>query len=304
MPEDASDATEGATRPLIGSSELPAVEVQLEQLAAAALDTTHALPTQFSPIAHAFGHRGRSLWRGIRHATEGPSAAAAHALVRSLFEAWVLLRWLELNPDMHVPLWQADHERHALELLREPEAVIGRRLAAKFRDWAPDGLIARKEESIAKARADGRAAGVKSVSRKPDGRLLPSMPEMIEAISAPAISEGYAVIYPLSSAFIHSSAGAVLGTVAFDEAAKTFDIDDGPLADEVPVRMLAATVFAGLLTDVSLFAELGVEEDSDLIRRALVANIPADYDPSAISAPLDEGNDEDDSLRTESLSVS
>jgi hypothetical protein len=293
MDETNTDPGSAATKPLIGAAELPDTEDHLERLAAV-LDEPHPLPSSFSPIAHAFGHRGRSLWRGIRHASVGPSGAAANALVRCLFEAWVLLRWLEKMPAVHVPLWQADHERHALRLLREPEAAVGERLARKFEEWAPAEVVASKKELIAEARANGLAAGIEGVSKRVDGPLLPSMPKMVEAIGAPAITEGYAVVYPLSSAFIHSSASAVLGTIDFHEASKTFGVDDGPLADQIPIRALAATIFAGLLTDVSRIADLGVHDDADVIRRGLVARVPIDFDLSAIVAPADgQEGDED-----------
>jgi hypothetical protein len=71
------------TKPLVGAAELPDVEAALEGLAAV-LDHPHPLATPFSPVAHAFGHRGRSLWRGIRHAASGPSGASASALVRTV----------------------------------------------------------------------------------------------------------------------------------------------------------------------------------------------------------------------------
>jgi len=279
-----------ATKPLVGAAELPDVESALEGLAAV-LHDPHPLATPFSPVAHAFGHRGRSLWRGIRHAASGPSGASASALVRSLFEAWVLLRWLELDPDVHVPLWQADHERHALKLLRVGHERTGERLAGRFKEWAEDALIASKESLVAAARAKGLAAGVKGVGKGSAGPLLPSMPDMVEAINDPAVTEGYTIVYPLSSAFIHSSASSVLGVMEFDESSGTFAIDDGPLDDQVPVRALAATLFAGLLADTSRIAGLGVESAADTYRRALVAIVPVDFDTSILMAPRDGEDD-------------
>lgn len=214
------------------------------------------LPTPWSPAALMLAHRGRSLYKGFRHAAKGPSGVVAWSAVRLLLEAWILLRWLELNPELHLELWAAEQERHVRTLIAEGSKKghpsLGKRLMA---DLGPERL-AQIDRTIAEARAKGLAAGMKIKT----GPLLPNLPAMAEAIGADEVSEGYHWAYGFLSSFVHAGAGSFEGRVSVTPNSQV-RIDDGPLADAWPARTLAVRIYAFVLRDVSRILGLGIDAE-------------------------------------------
>ena len=259
----------GAIAPRTGlrSTDIPAVEAELEDLARVLDAGAVRPPSLIAAAAHMFGHRGRSLWHGFLAVADGPSAAAAQALIRPLIEAWIVLRWLELSPELHLMLWSGETERRELEMLTTLGSDVHPNLAARFAAVATPDLVARKRELVDQARAAGEAAGVLSPKAK---QLTPSIAGMVRAIGALEVLETYRLAYAFQSDWTHTAAGSMKGSFQSDPVAGTITVREERRVSPA-ARTLAAVIFAALLADVSRLAGLAVEDRAGSLRRALSA---------------------------------
>lgn len=247
-------------------ADLPEVEARLEVLGQS-LDT--GMPTTtFGLVALGFGHRARSLWRGLLHASSGPSDASVQLILRGLVEMTILLPWLAKNPDVHLALWGAEGERQILKLLRDGPTNAGTQLAAGLAQRATPERLAAIERAVAEARSRGRAAN--TIGLRPNGSLLPSLPEMVRAVNTPAAREAYTISYNFLSDFTHSGSRSLAEGVM---AGGIFN--DGPSQDSRGDRALAAVSYAMVLEVASQAASLGIEDDARRLRARILASSPA-----------------------------
>lgn len=249
-------------------AELPGIEARLEELGQA-LDVQGRL-TPFGIVALGFGHRARSLWLGLRHASTGPSHASVQLILRALVEMTILLPWLAKDPDLHPRLWVAEAERQILKMLQKAPTHASPRLAAGLAGvlGTPE-RISEFERAVAEARTAAIAAGVSGVGRR--GSLVSSLAEMVEAVDTPAAREAYGIAYNYLSGFTHSRAGALAMRVTSDGVL----LEDGPPENTLPDRALGAVAYAMILELVSEIAGLGIEGDVRVLRTRILATTPA-----------------------------
>jgi Family of unknown function (DUF5677) len=231
-----------------------------------AMDQKIALSGDLALVALALGHRVRSFYRSFLHALDGPSEAALHALLRPMIEAVVLLPWLALDPDLHLVLWRAEHERTGLAMLNEIAAHGSpdrRRGAARA---VPEIRRAQMREVVAAARALGKAADYSWVG---EGSVLPNLEEMMRRVNSPEAWEAYTMGYRHLSSWGHLGAASLIGTIV--EVPGGVTISEGPPKNPVPIRLLAAIAFAHLLELVSADVGLGIETEALALRREMLS---------------------------------
>ncbi len=263
-----TDPTLGAFDP----AELPEIEGRLEDLGQA-LDVVGP-STPFGIVALGFGHRARSLWLGLRHASTGPSDASVQLILRALVEMTILLPWLAKDPDLNPRLWVAEAERQMLKMFRIAPTHASPRLAAGLIDVGTPERIAEFERTVADARAAAMAAEVTGVGRR--GSVVPSLAEMVKVVDTPAAREAYGIAYNYLSGFTHSGARA-LGVHATPDGVL---LDDGAPGDTLPDRAMGAIAHAMILELVSEIAGLGIEVDVRALRTRMLATTPASVEAS------------------------
>jgi hypothetical protein len=67
------------------------------------------------------GYRGRHLYRAFRTLIDRSMLVAAGALLRTVLDVAIIIRWIEANPDLHVKMWFGEDARQSRLLM---EAVI------------------------------------------------------------------------------------------------------------------------------------------------------------------------------------
>lgn len=172
-------------------ADLPSLEERLEALGLG-LDVDGP-STPVGIVAIALAQRARSLWFGLRHATDGPSDASVKLILRGLVELTILLPWLAKEPDLHMRLWVAEGEYQMLKLMLGAPANAGSMLAAGIAERASPDMVAKAENSIAAARASAMAAGVRGVGQR--GSLIPDLAQMVDVIDTAAAREAYGVTF-------------------------------------------------------------------------------------------------------------
>lgn len=148
---------------------------------------------------------------------------------------------------------------------------------AKRTGWTglPADVRREREEFIERARAEGRAAGVKGVSEEEGRQVFPSIDTLAHnrEFSDPAALEAYILAYRSLSQHIHTSSRAFddgayeqagAGTVTFAELAD-------PERTIRRHRALNATIFASTLTLLSEPLDLEVVEQAERARNLFVS---------------------------------
>jgi hypothetical protein len=94
----------------------------------------------------------RILFGSILRECAGGNVLTALLTLRSLTEAAILVRWIEMDPIHHVAMWMAEDQRNSLS------AVDQWRFAAKRRGWPPRVVFAKAEGAAMRSspRADSR----------------------------------------------------------------------------------------------------------------------------------------------------
>ncbi len=215
-------------------------------------------------VALAVGHRARSLYRGVRHAVEGPSEATAQIALRVLIEQTILLPWLLLLPKVHPFLWKAEHERQIRSILTGAPGVPGGAFATALSRSVSPSRQGDLDRAVSEARQLALTNGVVGVGR--NGSLLPSLDVMTAQVGTPEAQEAYHVAYRMTSGWIHTSAGGLALTVT--SAGVRFG--DERLEDSKPIRSMAAASYLYILEIVSREAGLGIEDEAASLRRSLL----------------------------------
>jgi Family of unknown function (DUF5677) len=122
--------------------------------------------------------RGRRLARSIFHLADAGDRLEAMILVRTLLEYRVTLRWLILNPELHLLQWERDDLKSRLRIDTEVRAL--------GLEGISDAARARYEATLARVEAD--------LGDRP--RRFPSFRERTQAIGAEFV---YSLIYRFDS---------------------------------------------------------------------------------------------------------
>lgn len=220
--------------------------------------------TAMAIVAVAVGRRARSLYLGVQHAVVGPSEAAAQVALRALIEQSILLPWLLLNPTVHPFLWTAEHQRHLRNLIRQAPANAGAAFAAGLAERATPERIEALDREISRARALAVTHGVQGV--RSNGSVIPSLAAMTAQLGTREAREAYHVAYNMTSGWTHTAPGG-LG-LSIESEGVVFD--DDSIEDSAPIRSMAAATYLYILGVVSKEAGLGIEDETESLRRGLL----------------------------------
>jgi hypothetical protein len=202
---------------------------------------------------------------------------SALVLVRAVVEAMILTRWLELDPGLHVALYQADDDERRLTAAKRWEELVQRRgnpLAKPV--FAPQAAASMRDQ-IAIVRRRARDAGRKVGERG----LLPPLEQMATETHDTAVWEGYQGIYRLVSPWTHFGGRSLVGH-AFERRADGVHLSITAAYDPLSVRSIAAPSVAILLGSASRQCGLAIESECRAIQDAVAQWRPeASTDSSA-----------------------
>jgi len=235
------------------------MEREAEALAAKALPATYPREGPRS-VAIAFGHRGLALWRGHRHALQGPSLAAANTIMRALAELPITVGWIWLRPDVHLELWQAEYARLRIAqhsgyrnswaatisgLQSKPDTI------ATYQQVVDDAraLLKREEEAGRPVRNLGRAS------------LLPSIESRVQQLANAGMTsyrDTYELVHRYHSEWVHAGGGSFLRVIESEDA-QIFN-DERPGDDLAVPRMESVGLLLALIGLVNQIADLGVHD--------------------------------------------
>jgi hypothetical protein len=242
---------------------LEAAEFRLAELADGALD--RPITGRETACVMGIGLHAAAIWLGGVRECLAEAVAPAAVLVRSLVDAAILVRWIEVDPVLHVAMYFAEDDRQrlaagtAIDELRGRRgwpATSGRAFDAKDERRLRDGIKADR----AKAKRRGEPIG-------DAGSVLPNVENM--ARTTDDLWEAYTVAYRVTSPWTHAGGRAIAGH-ELEERLDGHHIIPQTMMTVHQVRSLAAPTFAHLLASVSRQAELGVHEECDHIRLTLV----------------------------------
>lgn len=255
--------------PGVTSDDLPALEAELERIAAH-LDDDLVVPGLIGAYAIALGRRGVTIWNGVRLLVAAGNVPGAAATTRPALEALILLGWLGADPEERLVRWHGESERsvRTMTTVLSSDPVAGRH--ARLTAAIPPDRLASREAAVAEARTKV-ATGV---------RLVPSVERMAEeADGGPTFWEAYQLAYRLLSAWEHHDHGTFAESLEDDGVS----IEDAQF-DPVQIRALAASVTAALLVVVGTIAGFAdMAEEAQTIRRVLLqpSNQPGDSELSS-----------------------
>lgn len=220
----------------------------------------------------ALGARAAALFRGFIALTRSDAPVAGLALMRPAVEINLSLRFIVVNPELHVEIWAAEGERESLKLVREvardPELVARHGDALDI--TAP--WFAEREQYVEEVRAKALAAGVVGVSSKPGERVMPDMRTIAFNHGDLASREAYTLAYRALSEDVHTSSRA-FQVEHFEvlEGDRIRFVDFPEPAREIRrYRALNATTFASTLCILSTPLGLEILEQADMLKQILL----------------------------------
>jgi hypothetical protein len=210
-------------------------------------------------VALGLGNRGWSLYRGFRHALNGPSLNAAHVDLRSVLDVTILARWMEVDPALRVRLWLAEDSRQQILGGDAYSELRQRRGNPSVEVFPPAERTAMKDE-IASARTAAKLAGLAVGDA---GSVLPNEYEMAREVDH--LWELYNIAYRSLSPSMHAGGRSFVG----DEVVKRADghhlVHKSPFASAA-LRSLAVPTVCMLFASVSRQVGLGIEAECDAVR--------------------------------------
>lgn len=206
------------------------------------------------------GLRGVALYRGLLHACSGPSpTVAADAVLRTLIDLVILIRWVETSPRLHIDMWLAEDDRNRIHLGKMWNEMHRRRGSDAAAAFTPEEVAA-IQAGIAETRAKAREAGEPIPAR---GSVMPSIERMSEV--TPDLFEAYQVAYRSLSPSSHSGARSFVRDAA-EERGDGLHLRPAAAWDRWHLRALAVSVMCFLVASVSRQLGLGLEKEADDFR--------------------------------------
>jgi len=220
----------------------------------------------------ALSTRARSYFIGFLELIQSTHApAAAFVLLRPAVEVNLFLRFLADRPDVHLDLWEAEGD---LEMLKWVDEIEGDPQLMSLMRWPKmtDQWRAGLGRRIAAARTLGAKEGMRGVSTKPRGRLMPSTRDLAWTHGDLSTRHAYSAAYRPLSLFTHPSArGFTFGQFvsAGDDLIRFEELTD-PEDRLRTHRALNGATYASTLTVASEPLGLDILEDAARVRDALV----------------------------------
>ncbi|MHB8234315.1 MAG: DUF5677 domain-containing protein [Solirubrobacteraceae bacterium] len=246
------------------------------QAEARLLELAKALDAPIEPSPYrlalvALGQRCRTLFVAFSDVQRGGAPAAAQALIRPMVEINVLIRFLNLSPDLHTELWEAEGERNAMTIVDEVKA--SEHLSARWAvlgEWDTSAFDARRA-NVELIRAKALKADVPGVRKK--GNVLPTTSQQLRAVDEHAAYESYTLVYRPLSWDVHGGARSLLDARFIEgrDGLVTFVEDTTP---SVGARALAISTFASTLKLCGYHLGLGIEDDAAEVLESFVPQSP------------------------------
>jgi Family of unknown function (DUF5677) len=232
---------------------------RLDELRASLSPGSSVLPEEIAPWS--LLQRAGSLFDGIEWLLQGPSEASIWIVARSLADLAVTVPWLRIDPDTHLKLWTAEECRRQLELLPELEGRTGTDEPGRE---ALERSTAWRRSIVAQARQLARDKDIPGMRK--GGSLVPSLRARADAVGTDATRDAYSLFFGPWSEWGHTGAGSLAlrvegGTATFEE---------GPPRDPVQVLSVTSALYAYVLSELSRWIGLGIEDECDALRQELV----------------------------------
>lgn len=232
-------------------------EKQVERLLASLHVPVERTTTQENLVALGLGQRGQVLYRGFRRLVDRSMLVPAGALLRSLLDVTILVRWIEASPALHIQMWlgeDARQSRDGMSALVELNERRGRPLELE------PGEVMELERLRDEARAAALAAH--EPIRK-TGSILPNGEQMMRAV--PDLWEAYKVAYRVLSPLVHAGGRSFTGD-RLDETEEGVFLRSGAPFGGAHLRSLAVPIVAMLVASVSRQCGLGLGKAADELR--------------------------------------
>ena len=247
-----------------------AVARRLDELRASLVPGASVLPEMIAPWS--LLQRAGSLFDGIGWLLRGPSEASIWIVARSLADLAITVAWLRVDPDTHLKLWTAEDCRRQLELL--PELHRRMQIGEPDRD-ALERATAWKRSVVAQARQLARDKHIPRVGKR--GPLVPNLKARAEAVGTDATRVcPDSLFFSPWSEWGHTGAGSLALRVEGGMAS----FEEGPPRDPVQVLSVTCALYAYVLSELSRWIGLGIEDECDELRQELVRS-------DALAARLD-----------------
>jgi hypothetical protein len=221
-------------------------------------------PNAFLLVLAYLATRSGALFQAILDVQAGSAPGAANALIRTLIEINVLIRFLAVNPDLHTELWEHEGERNAItiadEIVRSPE--MSKKWAAELQIEDFRG----RREKAAEVRAKALAAEVPGVTKT--GDLLPSIINQLRQVDEPEAWEAYTMGYRALSWDAHGGSRAMLNGRFERRRDRLVYVESEESVRGA--RALAISTFASTLKLCSDPLGLGIKEEAGKILTTFV----------------------------------
>ncbi len=210
--------------------------------------------------------QGFLLYQSVLRLCSVGGMAAALIVFRAVVEATIVVRWLELNPDLHVSMYVAEDDRHRLNVGTTAVPEMRRRRGLKGPPLFGHAEVLETRASIRLVRADAVKAGEHIDEQR--GSLLPTLERMADDVNDTAIWEAYQLLYRITSPWAHSSGRALTGQRLVERPTGvhlTMGVEWTPRL----VRAIAATTVAVLFAAGSRAAGAEIEGECRVIQNGL-----------------------------------
>lgn len=191
---------------------------------------------------------------------------SALILLRSIVEAAILVRWIQVDPQLHTDMYLAEDDRMRLAGVPAIEEFRRRRgipSSGPVFDPVDDARMRKEVEATkAKAIAEGKIT-------KKSNRVLPLVQDMAKVTGDTAIWEAYEILYRVISPWTHFG-GRSLAHHEFESRPDGTYIEPRAVLSGEAIRGVAAPTTLVLLGSTSRICGLGFEGEARLLQDTLV----------------------------------
>lgn len=190
---------------------------------------------------------------------------SALILLRPIVEAAILVRWLEVDPQLHTDMYLAEDDRSRLSAAPAITEFRRRREIPSSGPVFDPADAVRMRSEVERTKAKAIAAG--RITKK-SNRVLPLILDMAMATADTAIWEAYEIIYRVASPWTHFG-GRSLAHHEFEKRPDGTHIEPRSVFGADAIRGVSAPTMLVLLGSTSRICGLGFETEARIIQDTL-----------------------------------
>lgn len=206
------------------------------------------------------------LYLGILRELRSKGLVSAIVMTRSLTDAMILVRWMELDPDLHLRMYLAEDDRSRIAVAEAAGAFI------QVANLASGGSVFSAEE-VARMRLEIRTVRAEAVARgqrisDDTGSVLPSVEAMSVATADPVVDQAYKMVYRVLSPWTHFAGRSLVGH-SIEERDTGKYLAMGSLWESWHIRLIAAMITGLLIEAGDRAARAGISAECAAVQQAL-----------------------------------